>query len=87
MIQSLHKGNHITPIPNESDEGERTLLCSNRGGMRSPSLDFLDTSAEDVSEEIILTYLASIISEIYLNQSYGNKEGGDLLPGINKRAG
>lgn len=31
-------------------------------------MDFLDTSAEDVTEEQILDYLARIISSIYLKE-------------------
>jgi len=36
-----------------------------------------------------LDYLARIIADIYLDQTYGNstnKEGGNLLPGFNKGA-
>lgn len=90
MLKELDKGEHTTEINISTSEGERTLLSSNKGGIRSPSLDFLDTSAEDVSEEMILDYLAQIISSIYLKEMHGNnnnKTGSDLLPGINKRTG
>lgn len=68
----------------EPNEGERTLLSRNKGGTRSPSLDFLDTSADNVTENMILDYLASIISDIYMHETYGNKESSDILPGINE---
>lgn len=74
----------------EPNEGERTLLSSNESGMRSPSLDFLDTSADSVTEEMILDYLARIISDIYLQETHGNnteQKSSDLLPRINKRTG
>lgn len=49
-------------------EGERTLLCSNNWGNGSPSLQLLDTSSEELSEEEVLRYLAKII----ISLSYEN---------------
>ena len=80
----------ITDIQVEPNEGERTLLSSNESDQRSPFLGFLDTSSDNVSEDMVLDYLAQIIADIYLDQTYGNnnsKEGSTLLPGINKRTG
>ena len=74
----------------EPNEGERTLLSRNKGSMRSPSLDFLDTSAEGVTEDMMLDYLAGIICDIYLKEMYGNnaeKESSDILPGIDQGTG
>lgn len=86
-MKPLDKSENTTNQYVVSNEGERTLLSSNKGGMRSPSLDFLDTSADTVTEDMILEYLAGIISNIYLSQTYGNKESSDLLQGLNKRTG
>lgn len=88
-MQKLHNGENNAEIL-EPNEGERSLLCSNRSSVRSPSLDFLDTSADTVSEDMILDYLARIISTMYLKQHYGNnptKKSSNLLPGINERTG
>lgn len=88
-MNKLHKRGKTISINVEPDEGERSLLCSNESGTRSPSLDFLDTSSDDVSEDMLLDYLAHIISEIYLQEIYGNgteEESSYLLPGINKGA-
>ena len=87
MMNELGKREDTTEIFVKPGEGERTLLPSSESGKRSPSLDFLDTSADNVTEDMILDYLASIISTIYLKQTYGNKKSSDLLPGINERAG
>lgn len=89
MIRKLHKRENITEIDFEPNEGERTLLCSNKGGMRSPSLDYMDTSAETVTQHMALEYLAEIISTIYLRQhhGFGTKEGSNILPGIDKGTG
>lgn len=71
-------------------EEQRGRLSSNNVNVRCSSLDFLDTSAENVTEDMILDYLASIISDIYLKQTYGHttyKKSSDLLPGIDKGTG
>lgn len=89
-MQTLHKGTGYDKNILEPNEGERILLCSNESNSRSPSLDFLDTSADNVSEDMILDYLARIISDMYLQELYAtphSKEGSDLLPGINERTG
>ncbi len=68
---------------------QRGRLSSNTVSVRCSPLDFLDTSADNVTEDMILDYLARIISDIYLRETYGNishKKSGDLLPGINKGA-
>ena len=88
-MTTLHKSTN-TPSSSELNEEERTLLCSNKGGLRSSSLDFLDTSSEHVSEEEILDYLASILAEVYWYQVHGitsDKTGSTLLPGLDKRTG
>ena len=71
MMKKLDRRKNTTLINVEPNEGERTLLSSNKGGIRSPSLDFLDTSADNVTEDMILDYLASIISDIYLQEIHG----------------
>jgi hypothetical protein len=88
-MKKLDKG-EITKIKVEPNEGERTLLSSNESDHRSPFLGFLDTSSDNVSEDMILDYLGHIIADIYLQETYGNninKESSDILPGFNKRTG
>ena len=90
MIKKLDKRNKITGNQVEPNEGERTLLSSNESDQRSPFLGFLDTSSDNVSDDMILDYLASIIADIYLDQTYGNttnKEGCDILQSIHKGTG
>jgi hypothetical protein len=87
MIKKLHKGNEITSISVEPKEGERTLLCSNKGDQRSPFLGF-NPNNPLVSKEMAMDYLAEILVEIFLDQErkkYAKQTRSDLLPGINKR--
>lgn len=80
-------GKRKNTIDFEPNEGERTLLSSNKGGIRSPSLD-LGISPDSPQEELI-GILADILFEGFLWQHKHGKEntkqGSDLLPGINKR--
>ncbi|MFN8288963.1 MAG: hypothetical protein U0U70_01780 [Chitinophagaceae bacterium] len=88
-MNSLDKREITESILIEPEEGERTLLSSNRSGLRSPSLDFLDTSADTVTEDMALEYLAHIIGTIYLKHyhGFGEKESSHILQGVNKRTG
>ncbi|MBS4064733.1 MAG: hypothetical protein KGZ74_09250 [Chitinophagaceae bacterium] len=61
----LYKRAKASEYFNDSSEGEHTLLYSNKWGIGSPSLQFLDTSAEETTEEMILEYLAQIIISIH----------------------
>ena len=66
---------------------QRGRLSSNNVSVRCSPLDFLDTSSDDVTDDMMLDYLARIISEIYLQEAHGigtKKEGSDLLPGVNQ---
>lgn len=88
IMKKLGKREH--PVSNSFDpnEGERTLLPSSKSGMRSPSLDFTNTSAETFTDDMALEYLAKIISSIYIKRLYGNytqEKSSNILPGINKR--
>lgn len=87
MLKKLHKRNNPLDIDFEPNEGERTLLCSNKGGMRSPSLD-LGIHANSTEDELI-GILADILVEGFIwHHKHGEKhtnKGSDLLPGINKR--
>jgi hypothetical protein len=65
-MKKLDKIKSTTRINFEPNEGELTLLSSNKSGVSSPSLSFLNTSADDVTEDMILQELASIISSILL---------------------
>ena len=86
-MKKLHKRKNTAYIDFEPNEGERTLLCSNKGGMRSPSLD-LGISPDSTQDELI-GILADILVEGFLWQhEHGEQhttQGSDLLPGINKR--
>jgi hypothetical protein len=64
-MQELYKRAKISNYYEDFSEGEHSLLYSNKWGIGSPSLQFLDTGAEEVSEELILTYLAQIIISIH----------------------
>lgn len=89
MIDSLHKRDHTDPIDFESNEGERTLLCNNKGGMRFPSLDLGITP--DATEDELIGILADILMRAFLWQHNHDIEqsnqGGHLLPGIDKGTG
>ena len=90
IMKTLGKSEHTASISFEPKEGGRTLLPSSKSSMRSPSLDYLDTSADDVTEDMIIKYLVSIMSDIYMQRIYGNsspKTSGDLLQSLNERAG
>jgi len=86
-MKELHKRENATQINVEPNAGIPYLLCSNESSKGIPALDFLDTSADNVSEDMILDYLARIISEIYLSGVYehsSNEKGSDILPSINE---
>ena len=87
MLNKLHKGENTADISFEPNEGERTLLCSNESGMRSPSLDLGITP--DSPEDELINILADILVEGFLWQHEHGKQqteqGGYLLPGVNKR--
>ena len=86
-MKKLDKRNNTTDIDFESNEGERTLLSSNKGGMCSPSLD-LGISSDSTQDELIGT-LADILLEGFLWQHEHGKQhttqGSNLLSGIHKR--
>lgn len=70
-------------------EGQRELLSSNRVRYRCPSFG---VSGPNVSEDVALDYLASILVEAFLNkkeyernQFKSKEKGSALLPSINKR--
>ena len=89
-MNKLHKRFNNTDNNVDFKGEQRGRLCSNNVSVRCSPLDFLDTSSDDITDGMILDYLASIISNIILKETYGNtsdKKGGDLLPGINQRAG
>ncbi len=88
-MKKLDKREHTTAISFEPKEGERALLSSNKGGMRSPSLD-LGISSDSTQDELI-GILANILVEAFIWQHEHGKQytikGSDLFPGINKRTG
>ena len=87
MMKKLDKRFNNTDNIVDFKGEQRGRLSSNNVSVRCSPLDFLDTSSDDVTEDMILDYLARIISDIYLKEIYGNtakKESSDLLPGFNK---
>lgn len=67
MMKRLHKKS--TTAENKQvmpNEGERTLLCSNESGMRSPSLGLESNLAEEANQ--LLDQLASILVDHFLQQ-------------------
>ena len=87
MLKKLHKRNNTLDTDLEPNEGERTLLCSNKGGMRSPSLD-LGIHADSTEDELIGILADILVEGFILQHKHGEKhttQGSDLLPGVNKR--
>lgn len=87
MINKLDKHFNKTDNKVEFDGGPRGCLSSNNISDRCPPFDFLDTSSDSVSEDMILDYLARIIADSYLaeiNGDQSNKESGDLLQSIDE---
>jgi hypothetical protein len=85
-----HNGSNISEQIFDSKEEQLEPLCRNKVADSCSSLGFLDTSSDNVTEDMVLDYLARIIADIYLCQTYGNntkKESSTILPGINKRTG
>jgi hypothetical protein len=70
----------------ESKEGERGPLSRNKANVRSPSLGF-NPNSEFVSEDVAISYLASVLVEIFMHMEHADKQkGGDLLPRVYKGA-
>jgi hypothetical protein len=64
MLNMLHKGENATVNNVEPNEGERTLLCSNRSSNRSPSLDL--ERFENASQDELIGILADILLDAFL---------------------
>ena len=89
-MKKRHKGSKISNKIFDSKEEQLKPLCRNKVADSCSSLGFLDTSSDNVTEDIVLDYLARIIADIYLDQTYGNnsnKESSIILPGINEGTG
>ncbi len=75
-----------TVIDFEPNEGERTLLSSNKGSTRSPSLD-LGATSNSTKDELV-SILAKILVEGFLwYQEHGKQQtqqSSDLLSSIDK---
>ncbi len=88
-MNRLHKTDLTGDNKIDSEEGQRTVLCSNKLVNRCPS------SVEDMSEDRALDYLARIlIDELYeqiknenLSRQSNKETSSDLLPGINQGTG
>ncbi len=66
MLNGLDKKKNITELKVDSNEGERILLSSNKGDIRSPSLDLI--VIEKASEDQSIKYLVDILVEGFLLQ-------------------
>ena len=78
MLKKLDKRKNTTVIDFEPNEGERTLLSSNKGGMRSPSLD-LGIRPDSPQDELI-SILADILVEGFLWQhEHGKQQDNKIL--------
>ena len=89
-MKMRHKGSTNSINIFDSKEEQLKPLCRNKVADSCSSLGFLNTSSDNVTDDMVLDYLASIIADIYLTQTYGNntnKESSAILPGINQRAG
>lgn len=60
-METLDKRENTSDMNFEPNEGERTLLSSNKGGMRSPSLVLEDNISTEEKE--LLNQLAEILVE------------------------
>jgi hypothetical protein len=83
----LHKS-RISGENIEPREGQRELLCSNKFSNRCPSFGI---NPNQVSEDIALDYLASILVEAFLNKkkneftkSRKTKTSSNICPGIHQ---
>ena len=65
-MEKLDKRNKTTDINVDFKEEQRGRLSSNNVSERCSSLDFLDTSSDNATEDMVLDYLAHIIADIYL---------------------
>lgn len=86
MTNKQHK-DYDTNENVEPNEGERTLLCCNKTGIRSPSLDF--SKQHEINDDTtLLDQLSDILVAIFLEQEDAkhHQKGSDLLPGVNQRA-
>ena len=79
MIPLQGKRIYTTQI-DEPTKREHTFLSCNESNVYSPSLEFLDTSTETVTEDEMLQYLADILCDIYIAQIYdATKKGSSVL--------
>lgn len=87
IMDSLHKREAKNIV--EPNEGERTLLCSNKGGIRSPSLDLqeLQNATQDRFIQILAGILFRAFKWEYDHGKHSTKESSDLLSGINEGTG
>ena len=88
MMEELDKRSGIAERNFEFSEGERTLLSSNKGSTRSPSLD-LGISDNSTPEEL-LNILADMLIEAFLwhnehDKQHQKQQSSNLFSGINKR--
>lgn len=72
MLKKLDKRKNTADTDFEPNEGERTLLSSNKGGIRSPSLDL--GIHPDSTEDQLISILTDILVEGFLwHHEHGEK--------------
>lgn len=73
MLYEQDKRENTGAINFEPNEGERTLLSCNKGGIRSPSLDLEEIITPE--QEALLDELAQILAEsIMWHAKHGNSK-------------
>jgi hypothetical protein len=72
IMKKLDKRKITSEIIFEPNEGERTLLSSNKGGTRSPSLDL--GISPDSSQDELISILADILVEGFMWQHEHGKQ-------------
>lgn len=82
MLNGLDKSKNIAENKVDSNEGERILLSSNKGDIRSPSLDLTDNY--QATEDQLVKRLAEILVEGFLwlhthDTESKQQESSDLL--------
>jgi hypothetical protein len=61
LHKSINNNDNLAP-----EEGQRVLLCNSKMSFRCPSLDINNSS--NMSEDVALDYLASILVEAFLDK-------------------
>jgi hypothetical protein len=66
MMRTQHKRENTTLYTVEPNEGERTISCCNKSGIRSPSLDLEGYLSPE--EKKLIEQLAEILTEAIISE-------------------